>query len=471
MHYTTQRKNRNNKQINVWWRPLRSGLLYLKEFSETTTLHGIRHIGLSNRHFMEILLWVLCVILAIYGSYKVMHDSWIRYNTNPTVITVQKDYRYWYLQFPSSTFCYVNPVDINFAKDYVQRKWKVNSGKKFDYYMDFVKKIGNITYESLDNLAPFVNDSKLINVDIIDLILKVHAKLRYKTTIFSNDYANITFQPVLTEMGICYTFSGVITNYLTPNSELQNINSNSPTPSCNFLNSLCYVKTEEIPRSILYYVHYPKEVPNIVDKYYTVQDNFERDTAFTFLEMTSALELRRLSPSQRRCRFMDEPMDDTIPVYSYNVCRMICRRNLALKMCKCTPHFYPYPGEMKVCNIKGLYCLSNHSKMLMTLEKNDGTPIECNCQMQCEDVKLFVDEDTAREWTNPVKWDIGYRWAIVKYSKTRLRRDVIYSFEDLLVSLGGTASFFLGCSVLSFVEIGYYLTLRLYWFANRKHKD
>lgn len=70
----------------------------------------------------------------------------------------------------------------------------------------------------------------------------------------------------------------------------------------------------------------------------------ERDTTFTFWEMTSAPELNRLSPSQRACRFMNEPMDDTIPVYSYNVCRMICRRKLALKLCGCIPHFYPYPG-------------------------------------------------------------------------------------------------------------------------------
>lgn len=32
----------------------------------------------------------------------------------------------------------------------------------------------------------------------------------------------------------------------------------------------------------------------------------------------------------------------------------------------------------------------------------------------------------------PVPWDIRFRWAVDKYSKTRLRRDVIYSFEDLL---------------------------------------
>lgn len=51
------------------------------------------------------------------------------------------------------------------------------------------------------------------------------------------------------------------------------------------------------------------------------------------------------SPSQCRCLFF---MDDTISVYNY-VCRMVCRKNLALKICKYTisvlrRYFYPYSG-------------------------------------------------------------------------------------------------------------------------------
>lgn len=66
-------------------------------------------------------LWILFEIMVIYGSYNLMYGSWIRYNENPTVITVEKDYRQWYLQFPSATFCYVDPVDMNLAGNYIQR--------------------------------------------------------------------------------------------------------------------------------------------------------------------------------------------------------------------------------------------------------------------------------------------------------------------------------------------------------------
>lgn len=53
----------------------------------------------------------------------------------------------------------------------------MSSGEKFDYYMDFVKKIANTTYENLDNMAPYVNNTELKNIDIMGLILKVLLKL------------------------------------------------------------------------------------------------------------------------------------------------------------------------------------------------------------------------------------------------------------------------------------------------------
>lgn len=54
-----------------------------------------------------------------------------------------------------------------------------------------------------------------------------------------------------------------------------------------------------------------------------------------------------------------------------------------------------------------------------------------------------------------------YHWSIENYSKTRYKRDIIFGIEDLLTSLGGTAGFFLGSSLMSGVELIYFFTLRL----------
>lgn len=56
---------------------------------------------------------------------------------------------------------------------FIFRKWNVSSGDKFDYYMDFVKKLANTTYENLENMENFINNTNLMNINIIDMILKV----------------------------------------------------------------------------------------------------------------------------------------------------------------------------------------------------------------------------------------------------------------------------------------------------------
>lgn len=44
-------------------------------------------------------------------------------------------------------------------------------------------------------------------------------------------------------------------------------------------------------------------------------------------------------------------------------------------------------------------------------------------------------------------------------------------FFFVLVYIGGMAGLFLGCSVLSFIEILYFFSIRLFWFSiNYKHQ-
>lgn len=44
---------------------------------------------------------------------------------------------------------------------------------KYFYYMDFVKIVANISYNTLDELKQYENDSMLQNVNMIELVAKV----------------------------------------------------------------------------------------------------------------------------------------------------------------------------------------------------------------------------------------------------------------------------------------------------------
>lgn len=65
------------------------------------------------------------------------------------------------------------------------------------------------------------------------------------------------------------------------------------------------------------------------------------------------------------------------------------------------------------------------------------------------------------------EWFLGsnLQWGLKEYPRMRLKRDVLFSFADVLVYVGGMAGLFLGCSVLSFAEIIYFCTIRLFWFV------
>ena len=66
------------------------------------------------------------------------------------------------------------------------------------------------------------------------------------------------------------------------------------------------------------------------------------------LTIYSTEDVRSLSVSQRKCRFLEESDLDISPVYSYNLCRMQCRVTQALQLCGCVPHFYRSKGKWQV---------------------------------------------------------------------------------------------------------------------------
>lgn len=125
----------------------------------------------------------------------------------------------------------------------------------------------------------------------------------------------------------------------------------------------------------------------------------------------------RLSISQRQCRFTNEANSlSSSPVYSYNICQMECRRNMALQFCGCIPHFYRPNGKKKqkyrVCDFSGLYCLLHiqgiifrHIRIMTIFKcplisisiadelislKSKVFKIKCECLTNCDDSKFYV---------------------------------------------------------------------------------
>nr|CAH7764777.1 unnamed protein product [Callosobruchus chinensis] len=123
------------------------------------------------------------------------------------------------------------------------------------------------------------------------------------------------------------------------------------------------------------------------------------------IETGASPDIRYLSPSQRRCRFDDEPLTDKVPYYSTTICFVMCRYEMALK------------GQRD----------------------------------------LFEER-------------ITFRWGLI-HPTTKYRRDILFGFGDLVVSLGGTFNLFLGISFISLYETAYLLVEGIYKTNNLKQRS
>lgn len=58
---------------------------------------------------------------------------------------------------------------------------------------------------------------------------------------------------------------------------------------------------------------------------------------------------------------------------------------------------------------------------------------------------------------------------LLQYPKAKHVRAIIFGSTDFLASVGGGAGLCLGASVISFIEVFYFLTLRLYWYLYKNN--
>ncbi|CAG9772855.1 unnamed protein product [Ceutorhynchus assimilis] len=177
------------------------------------------------------------------------------------------------------------------------------------------------------------------------------------------------------------------------------------------------------------------------------------------LQRKCSKEVKNLSIVHRKCLYSDERKLEYFGGYSYSNCLCLCEAFTAIEKCGCVPYYYDFMYEMDSCNLGDISCLKNISDDLISNN--------CNCPAQCEDdyynfvlasskfankSKLWMLNNTFNYNENSIVLNIFFssNWQTVWV------RDVITSITYLISSFGGVYCLFLGCSIISLVEIFYY---------------
>lgn len=80
----------------------------LKKLSQTVSdalheisVHGFIFLVKRSTHIIERCIWLACIIVGISGIIILGSDTWNRYQTNPTVITMDRNKFSWNTSFPT----------------------------------------------------------------------------------------------------------------------------------------------------------------------------------------------------------------------------------------------------------------------------------------------------------------------------------------------------------------------------------
>ncbi|XP_069679725.1 pickpocket protein 28-like [Periplaneta americana] len=185
-------------------------------------------------------------------------------------------------------------------------------------------------------------------------------------------------------------------------------------------------------------------------------------------------EVRDIDITKRRCRFSDENYLQTYSVYSSGGCTVNCRFKLQLKFCNCTSFYMPGVDKKYHCDMNGLFCLEKYNDFFIKRKidpNSNATGFYCNCEEPCETKRIsFLRSVTnVRELS---KTGFSELDIVLNHLPTELfKRTVVRRKLDLVVSMGGAAGLLVGASLLSFAELFYHFTMRLFVNAEYLKKE
>ncbi|XP_050676625.1 sodium channel protein Nach-like [Leptidea sinapis] len=274
----------------------------------------------------------------------------------------------------------------------------------------------------------------------------------------------VKWTPVMTENGACFATNTVAIRDVAITKPDWNTTTEWPF-KCQFTAVMCYIMFEvTIPTH--FYVHSVYDVADSTDHPSTIYPSLNRFTELSVMETRAGDGVRQLSPRRRGCLYTDETEDSRKQVYSTHMCRLSCRSRLAVKLCGCRPFYYFFEGGT-VCDTHGMWCLSQHVRELANFGGD-----RCSCSQQCQDSTFLENFSEDQFWDKGPFQGRGALRLTVQAPRTRYTREIVFHFQDLVVSFGGAAGLFLGASVISFVEIIYFLMetlLRIFTIKEAKH--
>ncbi|XP_037941253.1 acid-sensing ion channel 4-A [Teleopsis dalmanni] len=383
-------------------------------------------------------------------------NQWERFRENPIVYAMELTWGKSDFPYAGITIC-SNYYDEEAFTRLIQENWQVKpNDTKYQYYWQFLSVLNSLHVDNLKSLTPFAKDKSLKKLKLLDVLLQLHAK-RFPTQL--NDSVTLSssllidldnrfnlYAPAITEGGLCKTTSQ-LSKYTNPFGKLVSL-SVSKVIYCGFLNE-CNTKILPLVDSktdIRIYIHNVFDVVMPGDRN-TILHEIKADGSLTMELLLSATTaesgVRNLPIQYRKCRYPDENVLKYFEIYRPGVCRSECRIDAALRLCKCKPYFYAVAPEAPICDVDGMLCL----------DRKNWTQTPCNCVPLCEEINYINLRSTIQK-AKTSKFESTII-VMLNLPSMAIKRRVVFSTDQLVVSFGGAINLFLGASFISVFNVVY----------------
>ncbi|XP_063915464.1 pickpocket protein 28-like [Zophobas morio] len=446
-----------SKKYSFW----KGANTYCREYTEISGIHGLRYLT-EKRTVFEKILWGLLLLISLAGCTLMIYQIVERYKNSPIVVSfATKDTPLFSIPFPAVTICPESKCledHFNYSDAYnkiFHSNTRLNSTEMRNFY--YISLLCN-SFEQNAFFTYVYNTAFQVENDFSDIINELRPDELISCSFMGDDCLDHLYI-VLTDQGICYSFnivdqedmfrSDVI--YYKPyrNLTAKPVSYNSDTGYAKDAGINAYPKRallsgaddslnielahERYTTDLLcnknnqgykVLLHNPLEFPRLSKSYFRVplQKTVAAMVEPALIATTPAV--KNFNPDSRNCYLENERPLLYFKPYTQLNCLLECEANFTLMICGCVTYYMPNDNYMKdyltMINTTALLGLENYyySSLFVYFKSDQFTAIE---------------------------------------------RNELYGPSDLVANFGGLLGLFTGFSLISGVEIIYFITVRIYY--------
>lgn len=248
------------------------------------------------------------------------------------------------------------------------------------------------------------------------------------------------------------------------------------------------------------YLHGSDEVPWYLHQFYDIGiKTYTTLSVKPRIVMATDRMETAYSAEKRKCYFEGEKRLKYFKYYTKRNCELECLINITQAVCNCSRFSFPRDEGVRICGLRDYQCVTRFATFYLNVESASATlnftrayqgRFRCNCWAACRSVQYGADKREAKLFDNQYKkvekqyinanGSVGIK--MVKYEMTKLyitfkdseffamKRSELYGLTDFIANCGGLLGLFMGVSLLSFVEIIYFFTVRFCIGIFNRHK-